>query len=232
MPWARCGTTCPWRRNVRLGIASRSLSESSAPSASRPSSGSPMKKPSTTGARSIDSSGVVDANARTEHRRAVARLQLRHLGGVGLERRRRARKHNQGGMKLVGVEPGDEIFDRRAVAVRSSRRTLQPRSRNSAAPSASVYGGFVVPSTSSRSWHRPCRVNAMPTVAGSRRAFSRQASGYLSMKVIFISQFHLAASSADRKEAAFDEALPEREHGRQSRRLPATGASGRPLRCG
>ena len=47
-----------------------------------------------------------------EHRRAVARLQLRHLGGVGLERRRRARKHNQRGMKLVGVELGDEIFDR------------------------------------------------------------------------------------------------------------------------
>jgi hypothetical protein len=53
-----------------------------------------------------------------------------------------------------------------AVAVRSATRTSHPRSRSIAATSASVYGGLVVPSTSSRSWQRPCRVKAMPPISG------------------------------------------------------------------
>ena len=50
--------------------------------------------------------------------------------------------------------------------VASTRRTSMPARRSSAASSASVYGGFVVPSTSSRSWQRPSRVKATPLITG------------------------------------------------------------------
>jgi hypothetical protein len=60
------------------------------------------------------------------------------------------------------ITPSIESF----AAVASISRTSQPALRRSDAMSASVSGGLVVPRTSSRSWQRPCRVNATPLMSG------------------------------------------------------------------
>ena len=105
--------------------------------------------------------------AEAEHRRAELLLEL----APSRRRRRRASASCSGtgsaSAEALAIEPRDDV--RRSTGARRSRRssrTSQPASRSSEASSASVYGGLVVPSTSSRSWQRPWRVNATPLMSG------------------------------------------------------------------
>ena len=104
----------------------------------RPSSGSPTNMPSTAGARSIDvqrRAGGVRRRNRTAARRSGA-LSCCH----GRRRRRRASASCSGRRSSVGWKPS-RVEPRRSgsvdrlcrVAVRSTSRTSQPRSRSSAA---------------------------------------------------------------------------------------------------
>jgi hypothetical protein len=70
--------------------------------------------PSTSVARAIDSAGVVEA-CEADNRRRVARLQARHLDGVGVQRRRRARKENQRRREVFRLQPRHHVVDRQAL---------------------------------------------------------------------------------------------------------------------
>ncbi len=135
-PWARCGVdgaVAAERQARHLVAAGRANRARPAPSA--PSSGSPTNMPSTSGARSIDSAGVVEACGPKQNIGAPkCALQRRHLGDVGVERRRRARKDDERRPEALGVEPRDDLVDRQAFRCRVRSDAHAAAARRAGAP--------------------------------------------------------------------------------------------------
>ena len=186
-----------------------------------------------------------------EDRRSVAMLQPAHFGDVGVERRRRAGEENQRRREPLAVEARDDVVGRQPLRGGVDRAGRRSRPRAAAtAMTASVYGGLVVPSTSSRSWQRPCRVNAMPLMSGGFRSSvcrpsmesadhrkgnhppaGRFDAGAERLGERLGRELDLAAPAADRKDALLDEPPPHLDVPSHRSRFPrASSSPGRPPR--
>ena len=196
-------------------------SDGSCASCSTASSGSPTNMPSTWAARAIDSAGAVEACGPKQNSGAPYRcfsLCISATSGcsVGVV---------VGNTTSVGEKPSASSFaitcsvvSRAAVA--SMSLTSQPALRSSVASRARVYGGLVVPSTSSRSWQRPCRVNAMPLMSGGLISSVREPSIGVT-----------APPSAESRAAAGPPHLRRRVRRPAAAKARPCSTGGRPGRC-
>ena len=161
------GSTVPLRRSTTPGMPEAPSIDSSWAMATTASSGSPTIMASTSGARSIDSAGAAEAcgpkqTSGAPKRRFSFTISLTSKESVGVVLQKTI---SPGLNDSASSRSMTDSVDRRS-AVRSMTLKSMPSWRNSDAMTISEYGGLVVPSTSSRSWHRPCRVKATPLTSG------------------------------------------------------------------